>query len=83
MSKKEETYKIKGSEVVSKVKDLINEGNVTKITLKSKKGRVIAVFPLTVGVIGALLVPTLAAIGAITALLTDCTLTVEKDLKKR
>ncbi len=78
MSKKEK-YEVRGEDVVQKVKELINEGNVRKITITSKEGKTIAEFPLTIGVVGVLIAPVLAAIGAITALLTDCTISVERD----
>ncbi len=74
----EETFEIKGEKLVETVKKLIAEGNVRKITIKDKKGKTIAAFPLTLGVVGALIAPALAAIGAIAALVTECTLTVER-----
>lgn len=76
--KKEETFEIKGEELVAKVKELIQEGNVRKITIKEKSGKTIAEFPLTVGVVGALLAPPLAAVGAIAALVTECSISVER-----
>ncbi len=76
---KKEKYEVRGEDVVQKVKELINEGNVRKITITSKEGKTIAEFPLTIGVVGVLIAPVLAAIGAITALLTECTISVERD----
>ena len=73
-----ETFEIKGEKLLETVKNLIEEGNVRKIIIKDKKGKTIAEFPLTIGVVGALIAPVLAAIGAIAALLTECTLTVER-----
>ncbi len=73
-----ETFEIKGEKLLETVKNLIAEGNVRKIIIKDKKGKTIAEFPLTIGVVGALIAPVLAAIGAIAALLTECTLTVER-----
>lgn len=73
-----ETFEIKGEKLVETVKNLVAEGNVRKIIIKDKKGKTIAEFPLTIGVVGALIAPVLAAIGAIAALLTECTLTVER-----
>lgn len=78
-NKKEETFEVKGEDVVKKVKELIREGNVRKITIKDKEGKTIASFPLTFGVVGAVLAPVLAAIGAIAALLTECTITIERE----
>ena len=65
-----------GGNIVDKIKELVHEGNIRKISVK-QDGRTIAEFPLTFGVVGAALAPALAAIGAITALLTDCTIEVE------
>lgn len=79
MAKKKEEFHIKGDELVRKVKDLIAEGNVRRITIKNKEGKELIVFPLTIGVVGAILVPVWAAIGAIAALLTECTISVERD----
>ena len=73
-----ESYQVRGEEVMKKVKELIAEGNVRKIKIESKDGKTIAEFPLTAGVIGALLAPPLAAIGAIAALVTECTISVER-----
>ena len=78
-SKKEDTFKVKGEELLKKIKELIKEGNVRKITIKSKEGKTIVVIPLTLGVVGAVLAPVLAAVGAIAALVTECTITVERD----
>jgi hypothetical protein len=58
-----EEFKISGSDIMTKLKKLVNEGNVRKIIVKDKKGKIIAEFPLTVGVVGALLAPILAAVG--------------------
>ena len=73
-----EEFKVKGEQVLAKVKELIQEGNVRKIAIKGKDGNVIVEFPLTFGVIGAVLAPVLAAVGAIAALVTECTISVER-----
>lgn len=78
MTKKKESYQIKGEDLVKKVKALIKEGNVRRITISDKKGKELVAFPLTIGVIGAVIAPVLAAIGAIAALVTECTITVER-----
>ena len=65
-----------GGNIVDKIKQLVHEGNIRKISIK-QDGRTIAEFPLTFGVVGAALAPALAAIGAITALVTDCSIEVE------
>lgn len=72
-----ETFKAQGGQIVDKVKELIHEGNVRRIVIKQDE-HVVVEFPLTVGVIGAVLAPTLAAIGAAAALLTNCTIEVER-----
>lgn len=77
--KNEETYKVKGEQLLSKVKELINEGNVRKIIVKNKDAKTIVEVPLTLGVVGAVLIPTLVAIGALAAVLTECSITVERE----
>jgi hypothetical protein len=74
-----ESFSIHGENLLKKVKELIEEGNVRKITIHDKAGKELASFPLTVGVVGALLLPMLAAVGALAALITECTITVERD----
>lgn len=78
-TKKEETFKVDGEQLLKKVKELINEGNVRKITIKEKTGKPVVVFPLTLGVVGVAFAPVLAGIGAIAALIGECTITVERD----
>jgi hypothetical protein len=79
--KTHEEFKVSGDDLLKKVKELINEGNIRRITIKDKEGKTLIVLPLTVGVIGAVLAPPLAAVGAIAALVTECTLAVERDEK--
>jgi hypothetical protein len=74
-----ESFKIQGENLLKKVKELIEEGNVRKITILDKNAKEIMSFPLTVGVVGAVFAPILAAIGAVAALIGECTITVEKD----
>jgi len=74
----EDSFRVSGEELLKKIKELIKEGNVREITIEDKKGKTIIVLPLTVGVIGAALLPALAAVGAIAALLTECTLRVKR-----
>lgn len=78
MAKKEE-FKVDGERVVQKVKELIKEGNIRSITIRNRDGKDIASFPLTAGVVGVVLVPVLAAIGAIAALIAECTIIVERE----
>ena len=77
-TKKEETFKVSGEDLLKRVKKLIADGNVRQITIKDKDGKTLIVLPLTLGVVGALLAPPLAAVGAIAALVTECTITVER-----
>ena len=76
---KEESFKVTGENLLKKVKELIAEGNVRRISIKDKKGKEVIVLPLTVGVVGAVIVPALAAVGAIAALLSECTIAVERE----
>ena len=79
---KKEEFRVSGEEVMKKVKELIAEGNARRIIIKNERGETIVEIPLTVGTIGALLVPTLAAIGAVAALVTNCTIVVERKESK-
>ncbi len=74
-----EEFELQGEQIVAKIKDLVRQGNIRRVTIKNDEGKTIVDFPLTVGVVGALLLPQLAALGAIAALLTNCTLLVEKE----
>lgn len=76
---KKEEFKVSGDELLKKIKELVREGNIRKITIKDKSGKELIVFPLTIGVVGAVLAPVLAAVGAIAALINECTISVEKE----
>ncbi|MFH0773243.1 MAG: DUF4342 domain-containing protein [bacterium] len=78
-TKKEESFKVNGEELLKKFKELVKEGNVRRITIKEKTGRTLIDIPLTVGVIGAVLTPVLAAVGAVAALISECTISVERE----
>lgn len=67
-----------GEELVAKVKELVHEGNVRRVIIKDEEGKTLIEAPLTLGVVGAVLLPVWAAIGAIAALVADCTIVVEK-----
>ena len=71
--------KIEGTtdQILGKLKSLVEEGNVRRVVVK-QRGKTIAEFPLTIGVVGAVLAPVAAAIGALTALVAECTIEVEK-----
>lgn len=75
---KSEEFKINGEDLVARVKQLVKEGNVRRIIIKNEAGKTLVELPLTIGAIGAVLAPTLAAVGAIAALVTKCTIVVEK-----
>lgn len=77
----EETFKVTGDNLLKKVQELIKEGNVRRITIKDKNGKSLVEFPLTIGVVGAVIAPVLAAIGAIAALIGECTISVEREVK--
>ncbi len=72
-------FQIKGEEVLTKVRELVHEGNVRRIIIQNADGKTVLEVPLTVGVVGALLLPTAAAIGAVAALVTDCTIKVIRE----
>lgn len=74
-----ETFAVKGEQLLKKIQDLIEEGNVRKITIHDKTGKEIMSFPLTIGVVGAVLVPVLAAVGALAALIGECSISVERE----
>ena len=74
-------FQIKGEEVLAKVRELVHEGNVRRIIIQNADGKTVLEVPLTVGVVGALLLPTAAAIGAVAALVTDCTIKVIREEK--
>ncbi|MCK5027634.1 MAG: DUF4342 domain-containing protein [Candidatus Pacebacteria bacterium] len=73
-----EEFKVSGEDVLKKVKEIIKEGNIRRIIIKNEKGETLIEIPLTVGVVGAVLLPVLAAVGAIATLVTSCTIIVEK-----
>lgn len=73
-----ETFSVNGENLLKKIKEIIAEGNVTKISISDKSGKEIMSFPVTIGVVGVVFVPVFAAIGALAALLTECKITVEK-----
>jgi hypothetical protein len=77
-TKKSDTFEVKGEDLLKKVKELIHQGNIRKISIEDKNGNTIIVLPLTLGIVGAMLAPPLAAIGAMAALVTECTIRVER-----
>lgn len=75
---RKEELNISGDALVAKIKELLHEGNVRRITIKNEEGHTLIEIPLTVGVVGALLLPVWAAIGAIAALAVKLSIVVEK-----
>jgi len=75
---KKEEFRVSGEDVVKKLKKLVKEGNIRRIIIKNEKGKTLIEVPLTIGVVGAALLPIWAAIGAVVALVTNCTIVVEK-----
>ena len=73
-----EEFRVNGEELIAKIKQLIHEGNIRRIIIKDKDGKTLIEFPLTFGVVGLVLAPTLAAVGAVAALVTEATIVVEK-----
>jgi len=73
-----EEFQVNGEEILEKIKELVHEGNIRRIIIRNEKGHTLIDIPLTFGVVGALLAPQLAAIGAIAALLGKGTILVEK-----
>lgn len=76
-----EEFRVNGEELLGRIKNLVKEGNIRRIIIKDKEGKVIFEIPLTFGILSALIAPQLAAIGAIAALVTEATVVVEKDDK--
>ena len=76
--KRTEEFKLNGSQVVDKIKELIHEGNIRRIILKNDEGETLIEIPLTLGLVGVALMPVLAAVGAIAALVAKMTIVVEK-----
>jgi Domain of unknown function (DUF4342) len=72
-----ESFKVAADQLVDAVKKIVHEGNVRRIVIK-QEGRIVAEFPMSVGVVGAVVAPVLAAVGALAAVLTECTIEVER-----
>lgn len=75
---KEEKFRVSGADIIKKIEEIIKEGNAQRIIIKNEKDETVMEFPVTVGVIGVVLAPILAAVGAIAALATNATIIVEK-----
>lgn len=77
-----ESFKVSGEDLLKKVKEIIKEGNARKIIIQNEKGETVIEFPITIGAIGVVLAPLFAAVGALAALATNCTIIVEKRIKE-
>jgi hypothetical protein len=73
-----EEFRSTGDELLARVRELIHEGNIRRIIIRNEAGHTLIEIPMTVGVVGAALLPVWAAVGAIAALATDCTIVVER-----
>jgi DNA-binding Lrp family transcriptional regulator len=73
-----EEFSLSAEDLVSRVKELVHEGNIRRIVVKNEKGEQLLEIPATMGLVGALLAPYLAALGVIAALVTRCTIAVER-----
>ena len=74
-----EEFRVSGEQLLAKLKELLHEGNIRRVVIKDKDGKVLIEFPLSIGVVGFVLAPTLAAVGAIAALVSEATIIVEKE----
>lgn len=74
-----EEFQVSGEKLVAKLKELVRQGNIRHITIKNDDGKTLIEVPLTIGVVGAVLLPVWAAIGAIAALVTKCTIVIERE----
>lgn len=74
-----EEFQVNGEELIARIKELLHEGNIRRLIIRNEEGNTLIVIPLTLGVVGALLAPQLAALGAIAALLTKGTIVVERE----
>jgi hypothetical protein len=73
-----EEIKVAGRDLVEKVKQLIHEGNIHRLIIKNEEGHILIEVPITIAAVGAIAAPVLAAVGAIAALVTNCTIVVER-----
>jgi hypothetical protein len=73
-----EYFKVNGDELLSKIKEIIKEGNASRVIIKNEKDETVMEFPLVIGAVGIVLAPIFAAVGAVAALATHCTIIVEK-----
>jgi hypothetical protein len=75
---RKEEFQVSGEDLIATIKEVVHEGNVRRIIIKNEEGRTLIEIPLTIGVVGAVLLPVWAAIGAIAAMAANLTIIVEK-----
>jgi hypothetical protein len=75
---RKEEFKVSGDDVIKTIKKIVREGNIRRIIIKNEEGKTLIEIPLTIGVVGVALLPVWAAIGAVAALVVNCTIVVEK-----
>jgi flagellar basal body P-ring protein FlgI len=75
---REDVYKVKAHELLQKIREIIEEGNARQIVIEDKNGKVLFTIPVTFGVLGALLAPWFAGLGAVVAVISECTIRVER-----
>ena len=75
---RKEEFRVRGDAVIAKIKEILHEGNVRRLIIKNEENNTLIEIPLTIGVVGVLLLPVWAAIGAIAALAANLTIVVEK-----
>ena len=78
-----ETHRVSGDDLLGKVKELVREGRIRRIAIKNEEGKTLLEIPLAIGVAGAALWPVFAAVGAVAALVTNCSIEVERYDKNR
>jgi len=78
-----EEFKVSGSEILEKIKEIIREGNARRIIFKTEDGKTFMEIPLTVGIVGTLIAPVWAAIGAVAALASNLTIVVEREEREK
>ncbi|MGD8494803.1 MAG: DUF4342 domain-containing protein [Gemmatimonadales bacterium] len=78
MTVEHEEFQVEGKDLLGRVKQLVHEGNVRRLIIKNEEGRILIEIPLTIGVVGTVLAPVWAAVGALAALLADCSIVVER-----
>jgi hypothetical protein len=78
--KTKESFNINGKNLLNKIKEIVEEGNVTRISIADKGGKELITFPLTIGVVAAMVAPVFAAVGALALFVGECTITVEREV---